>query len=194
MKKGTVVKNIQSDINPFSLALEFTYYKEAQQVTSMTITSFKHTLNHFFAEYKGNIQDAKKLQRAVLMFLGGKSNEYYNKQLQALRQFFEYCIGEGVIQENPCNGLKYKRHSVRMVEHSQETIEDLLSIPDKSLFVGLRDYTAMLVMLDNGIRPNELLQITIDDIDFSNSQIIVREAVSKTNTLRILPLSPNVIA
>lgn len=192
-RKGTVVKNVQSDINPFSLVQEFTYFKEAQNVSSMTIISFKHTLNHFFAEYKGNIQDTKKLQMAVSMFLVSKSNEYYNKQLQALRQFFGYCIGEGVIRVNPCDGLKYRRHSVRIIEHSQETIKALLSMPDKSLFVGLRDYVAMLVMLDCGIRPNELLQITLNDIDFANSQMIVREIVSKTNTLRTLPLSPNVI-
>jgi integrase len=50
-----------------------------------------------------------------------------------------------------------------------------LDILDRTSFVGLRSYTLILVMLDTDIKPNELLQITIRDIDFSNAQMIVRE-------------------
>lgn len=192
-KKGLQLHSIQADINPFSLMAEFIEYKRSYGVTEFTIRSIRSALNNFFAEYKGSIKDYKKLRRGVMLFLTDKSNEYYNKLLQALRQFFDYCIGERLLECNPCDGFKYKRHTNRIVEHSEEVIKALLSIPDRGTFAGLRDYVFMLVILDNGIRPNELLQILIEDIDFANQRLIVREKYSKTNTLRLLPLSLPVI-
>jgi integrase len=60
------------------------------------------------------------------------------------------------------------------MEHREDVIRALLDIPDKGTFAGLRDYVFMLVMLETGIRPMELLQIRLNDIDFVNQQITVR--------------------
>ena len=192
-KPGAKLITIQKDINPFSLVADFLLFKKAQGITNFTIRSYRSALRTFFAEYKGNITNSKKLKQAVYIFLSDKTNEYYNKLLQALRQFFDYCIGEGVLKLNPCYGLKYKQHSVRIVEHSESVIKALLDLPDKGTFAGLRDYTFMLTILDTGIRPNELLQIKIKDMDFLNQQLIVREEYSKTRQMRILPLSAPVV-
>lgn len=70
----------------------------------------------------------------------------------------------------------------------------MLGIPDTSTFAGVRDYVIILTMLDNGIRPNELLQIRIQDIDFINNQIYVREEYSKTRHPRALPISRRVVS
>jgi len=80
-----------------------------------------------------------------------------------------------------------------VVQHDKQVIKTLLGMPDTSTFSGLRDYVFMLTMLDNGIRPNELLQIRLQDIDFMNNQIIVWEQYSKTRQLRTLPLSSQVV-
>ena len=187
-KKGAKLLGIQQDINPFSLMEDYLIIKQSE-VTHFTISSHRSALRNFLAEYKGNIKDVKKLKQGVTLFLIDKNSSYYNKLLQALRQFFDYCIGEGVLKENPCIGLKFKHSNVRIVEHSVEVIKALIDSPDKSTFAGLRDYTFILTMLDNGIRPNELLQLQLLDIDFINKQMIIREEYSKTRQLRILPLS-----
>jgi site-specific recombinase XerD len=192
-KRGPKLLACQKDTNPYSVVSDFLDLKKSQGVTSFTIRSCRSALHTFLAQYKGNISDGKKLSLAVGIFLAGKSNEYYNKLLQALRQFFDYCISEGILKVNPCDGMRYKRHTTRIVEHSQDAIRALLDIPDKGTFAGLRDYVFILVMLDTGIRPNELLQVRLTDIDFANQQILVREAYSKTKTLRALPLSHRVM-
>jgi site-specific recombinase XerD len=192
-KKGPKLLTAQKDVNPFSLAEDFLIMRRAQGITQFTISSHRSALRNFLADYKGNIKDVRKLRQAVYVFLADKPKSgYYNKLLQALRQFFEYCIGEGILHKNPCDGLKYKRESPRIVEHSEKTIKALLGIPDTSTFSGLRDYLLILTILDTGIRPNELLQIRIGDVDFMNRQLFVREEYSKTRQMRTLPISQQV--
>lgn len=192
-KKGSKLISIEQDLNPFSLVADFLNLKKAQGVTSFTHSSFKSNLNSFFTEYKGNIRDTKQLRLGIGIFLKDKKAGYYNKQLQSLRQFFDFCITERIIKENPCEGYKFKRESTRVIEHDETVIKALLLLPDVTTFAGLRDYTFMLTMLDTGIRPNELLQIKIEDVDFNSSQITVREEYSKTRQPRILPLSLKVV-
>jgi|GEM_PF-2742573 len=107
----------QRDINPFSLMEEFIIMRQTQGGTKFTLSSIQSGLRNFLAEYKGNIKGVKKLKQAVHLFLADKKNGYYNKLLQALRQFFEYCIGEDILKENPCDGLKHKREGARIVQH-----------------------------------------------------------------------------
>lgn len=192
-KKGSKLISIEPDLNPFGLVMDFLNLKKAQGVTNFTISSFKSCLNSFFTEYKGNIKDIKKLKYGIGIFLKDKKAGYYNKQLQSLRQFFDFCVSERILKENPCDCYKFKRETTRVVQHDESVIKALLSLPDVTTFAGLRDYTFMLTMLDTGIRPNELLQIKIDDVDFSNNQLTVREEYAKTRQPRVLPLSSKVV-
>lgn len=188
-KAGAKLLKISPDMNPFSLMEDFLLRKRAEGVTSFTISSHRSALRNFLAEYKGNINNLQKLKQAVYIYLSDKKSGYYNKLLQALRQFFEYIIGEGLLQDNPCLGLKYKRCNVRIVHHDEKVIKEFISLPDKENFAGLRDYMIIISILDNGIRPNELLQIKIKDIDFLNAQINIREEYAKTRQPRFVPLS-----
>jgi len=53
----------------------------------------------------------------------------------------------------------------------------------------MRDYTAMVLFLDTGIRPNELVQVKMSDFDFANGYLYLREHITKTRQKRTLPLS-----
>lgn len=188
-KKGAKLISIEKSIDPLRLMEEFLLYKKLKGISKYTMSSYKSAITNFLNGYKGNIQDEKKVKHSVEMFLLGRNNGYYNKLLQALRQYFDYCIGEGVIKSNPCESLRHKRESTRIVQHDIETIKRLLLLPDKTTFAGLRDYTLMLLMLDTGIRPSEALRLTLNDMDFINRQVYVRAQYSKTKQPRDLPIS-----
>ncbi len=188
-KKGSKLVSITQDLNPFSVAEDFIMFKKCEGITPFTLSSFRSAFRQFFAEYKGSLREGVKLKRAVVLFLSDKKAGYHNKLLQALRQLFEYCVLEGICTENPTAGMRYKKENARIVEHSEKVIKTLLTLPDCSTFAGLRNYTFMLTMLDTGIRPNELLQITLNDINLEECQLFVREEYSKTRTLRVLPIS-----
>lgn len=124
-------------------------------------------MRNFLAEYKGNINNIHKLKQAVYVFLSDKKSGHFNKLLQALRQFFDYIIGEGLLKDNPCLGLKYKRCNARIVHHDEKSNKAFINLPDKEKLRRSWDYMIIISILDaTGIRPNELLQIRIKDIDF----------------------------
>jgi len=159
------------------------------EVSVYTITNMQSCYRQFFIFCDNDLNDEKKIKMNVLKFLKGKSNEYYNKQLQALRQLFAYAVEQEHIVKNPCLEMKYKQHSIKIVQHSRETIKNFLELPNTGTYAGLRDFVAMLTMLDCGIRPNELVQITDDCIDTANNFIQIQEHVSKTRQFRFVPIS-----
>lgn len=182
-----VIMKLKRTVDFKLLAEEYILIREAE-VSKYTVNSIRNTLRHFFASFDGEISE-KGLKLKALQFLSGKNNEHYNKQLQAIRGFFQYCVGEGYLDSNPCAAMKYKQHTSRIIQHSEEVIRKFLDAPDKNTWAGLRDYTAMVLTLDTGIRPNELIQICISDFDFANGYLYLRENITKTKQKRTLPLS-----
>ncbi len=65
-------------------------------------------------------------------------------------------------------------------------IKLLLSQPDKSTYVGYRDYIIMSLLLGTGIRVSELINIRFGDIDLQQGSILVR--VSKARKPRLVGL------
>lgn len=189
MQKTEYIYKIQ--LSREELVKEFLERKRMSGMTSTAQDDLKGVLRRFFQFYTGELSDEPKLRKAVLEYLLGKKAEYYNKIKCSLSQFFSLCVEEGVIKNNPCQGLHYKPTSSRVVEHGERTLQELLKLPDKSTFVGLRDYAYMLFLLDTGCRPSEALQIRLKDVQ--DGFIIIREEVSKVRKERLLPLSLPVI-
>ena len=173
------------------IVTDFLERKRLSGITATALDDLRGVLRRFFQFYKGDLTDEIRLRTAVLEYLLGKKAEYYNKIKCTLSQFFSLCVEEGVLKNNPCKGLQYKRTSSRIVEHGERTIQELLKLPDKSTFVGLRDYTYILFLMDTGCRPSEALQIRLRDVQ--DGFIRIREEVSKVRKERLLPLSLPVI-
>lgn len=71
----------------------------------------------------------------------------------------------------------------------QEVLIKLLSLPNRDTFVGLRDYTLILLTLDTGIRPKEALSLTIPDFNAHSQEIYITSEKVKTRVSRTLPIS-----
>lgn len=56
-----------------------------------------------------------------------------------------------------------------------ENVEKLVKECDSDTFFGLRDKTLLLLLLETGVRAQELLDINIEDIDFIDSSILIRQ-------------------
>lgn len=172
---------------------EFLVWKQLQGVSKYAIIDHKQAWSLFLRRYPDlDVGDVAAVRRAILGFLQNRNAAYYNKILQALRQFFDYLIDECDMKfVNPCKGLKYKPTPRRIVDHDAETIKSFLKVPDKSSFVGYRDYVFMILMIDTGIRPHEAIQLQVADIETKG--VWVREAAAKTRQPRFLPASPMVL-
>lgn len=181
------LKNIQFSTDHLSLISEFIEEKRLRGLAASSLDADRFTLEKFFEYYQGKLQDKKAIEKAIQEFLLGKGNAYYNKQMSTLSQFFTRCIDEGILKDNPCEKLKYRSTAQRVIDYDEQTIKNLLSLPNQRTFSGLRDYVFMITMLDTGIRPYEAIQLRISDIQ--DHTIRVRAEVSKTRTERYLPIS-----
>jgi integrase/recombinase XerD len=112
-----------------------------------------------------------------------------NTRLRAIRAFFNWLYREHHIPYNPVarlSLLKTKHRSIPTFSEAQ--LNKILQQPDMHTFIGVRDYTIMLMFIDTGIRANELTHVLISDIYFSESRIFVR--APKADRCRNIPISP----
>jgi site-specific recombinase XerD len=169
----------------------FIDFKEAVHSAPSTIRGYKHTLGIFHERTEPDLDDPNSLRRAVLRFLKDYENPYtYNLHRAYLRAFFNWCTEEGVIEgNNPVKGTPHRKASPRIRHLDEDALRKLLAQPDKRTFDGFRDYAMMLVILDCGIRPGELLQIPPKDFNLRRGTIYVSDKIAKARVERILNIS-----
>lgn len=109
-----------------------------------------------------------------------------NTKLRAYRTFFNFLYKNKHIKQNPIANIKLLKQRKEVVPtFSNDQLKLLFSLCDQKTFVGLRDYTIMLVMLDTAVRINELIIIELQDV--KENEIVIRE--TKTYFERIVPMS-----
>lgn len=167
----------------------FMQYQVGRGLAEKTIKVQRNIVSLLLAQASNDFSSEADWKRVVTNLLAGKKEAYYNKILMTVRQFFDFLIDEGVLENNPTGRFKYRREGSRIVRHSESTIRRFLNIISKDTFAGLRDYAFCMLVLDTGIRPSEAVQIRMGDIDFEAKWIHVRKEYAKTGVERYLPIS-----
>ncbi|OTW70631.1 integrase [Bacillus thuringiensis serovar roskildiensis] len=109
-----------------------------------------------------------------------------NAKLRAFKSFYNFLHKHKHIKKNPIADIKLLKQRKEVVPTlSKDQIKLLLSLCDRKTFVGVRDYTIMMLMLDTAIRVNELANIEV--VDVKHNEIVIRE--TKTFFERIVPMS-----
>jgi site-specific recombinase XerD len=92
-------------------------------------------------------------------------------KLSALREYFRFLEGVGVITKSPTTGIetpKREKNGRQVLRPDEYT--KMLSLAG----ANPRDYAVLQVFLQTGIRVSELAALRIDDIDFIKPSITVR--------------------
>jgi site-specific recombinase XerD len=93
-----------------------------------------------------------------------------NHRISTMKQFFKFLFEESYIKFNPAEKLtKQKTKQVKINPFTESEIKALMNTTDKNTFVGYRDYVAMMLLLDTGIRLSELTNIRLHDISLENN-------------------------
>lgn len=117
-----------------------------------------------------------------------------NIRLRTLKTFYIWLYKEGRIGPSLYRSIKIlKVPDDLQFPLKKQQIKKLISIPDKNTYNGYRDYVSMLLILDTGIRVNELVNIKVEDVTTRLAILKVRGAVAKTRRFRELPLSEETI-
>ena len=107
--------------------------------------------------------------------------------IRTLKVFFAWLLREDYIDSNPMTRIPLPRSSVKLINtFSKEQIDQLLSLCHASNGSGFRNLTIILLLLDTGIRVNELVNIDCGDVDLTSGFITIRKA--KGNRERVVPI------
>lgn len=102
-----------------------------------------------------------------------------NTRLRALRAFFNYLYKAKQIPQNPFDGITLlKDRKTIIATFTTEQLNKLFKQPDLRTFTGVRDYTILMLLLETGVRANELVGITLEDILWEDDLIVIRQAKS----------------
>lgn len=96
-----------------------------------------------------------------------------NHRIRSMKQLFAFLNYEGIVDGMPTHGEKLKTPKVIIRPFEEDELRKLFTQPDRTSFVGYRDYTIMLVLLDTGVRLIELENMKVEDVDFKNDKILV---------------------
>lgn len=144
-------------------------------------------LNH--ATDPGLVTDAMLQEVVLKMIDAGLSPTTINHRVRSLKQFYQFLTSEVMVADNPTTKLDRKKAKSAMIEtFSEDQLTAILSAPDKSKFVGLRDYTFMLFLLDTGVRLSELVGIKLTDLKMAENEVIITQG--KGGKQRRVFLSP----
>ncbi|MCQ2604092.1 MAG: tyrosine-type recombinase/integrase [Spirochaetia bacterium] len=122
----------------------------------------------------------RKVGRRYIAYLS--ENDYdsrsINRKVSALRKFYEYQQKEGFVELNPFDYVKamktVKKLPVYMTANEVQKFINLGDArKDQDIFLGYRDKAFFQFMYASGCRVSEALSIDVDDLDFSDDEIII---------------------
>jgi len=165
------------------------YLVVERNASDHTVAAYQRDLKEL-SIHIGN-QDVDKIEmkqlRAFLKYLhlGDQSASTIGRKLSTIRSFLDFCLREGLIEQNIAKALKAPKREQRLPRHTDaEGIDRLLNAPDESP-LGLRDRAILEVMYSAGLRVSELVSLNVEDIDLQAGTMRV---IGKGNKQRLSPL------
>lgn len=143
-----------------------------------------------------HVDVAELRARDVVEFVVVLSRRYRPRTVElaasALRSLFRYLRAAGLGEDRLENAVPVVPHRrTGLVRHLDSgRFEQLIASLDCSSPRGLRDRAIILCMARLGLRANEVVQLSLDDVDWRNA--VVRIRARKTGHGALLPLSAEV--
>ena len=116
----------------------------------------------------------------------GLSKRSQARMLSAFRSFFNWCIEEGDLKENPCDRIdapKLGKYLPAVL--SVEEVDAIISSVDTRTQAGLRDRAILEVLYGCGLRVSECTGLRISHIHLDEGFV---DVIGKGNKQRIIPL------
>ncbi|MEM6362011.1 MAG: tyrosine-type recombinase/integrase [Bacteroidota bacterium] len=163
---------------------EFLHYLETNKINQITDLQPKH-----YKSYFNHISSRSNLRRG-----GGLSNNYLNKHIQSLEKFYEFLIHKGTQGVPPVNLRQLKLETRDITVLTEEEIKQLYKATGRGTAanhlleaLGSRDRAMLTVFYGCGLRRNEGVHLSVDDINFDRRILHVKKG--KNYKERFVPFS-----
>ncbi len=157
-----------------------------------TLSAYRNDLAGFSLWLEQNSHSLKNVDASIIQAYLAFNYSVQQKRrsvarlLSSLRRFYLYLFRENQISEDPTQLLESPKgeHTLPLSLNEQQ-IEDLLSAPDTSDDLGLRDRAMLEVLYATGLRVSELIGLQSSQISMQQGVIRV---IGKGNKERLVPV------
>jgi integrase/recombinase XerC len=181
-----MIKNIKAYLD---------YLKFEKNYSPNTILSYEDDLlqlDRFFSKHFNTINySLSEVDNVTIrFFLGdlieiGLTKKSVVRKLAAVRSFYKYLIRYKLVSSNPTLNIVTPKVPKKLPSFLDEaSMAKMMELPETTGIEGLRDKAVLEILYSTGIRMNELIQLSVTNIDWANETIRV---IGKGNKTRIIP-------
>jgi len=172
----------------------FDYLLVERGMAQNTLESYGRDLRRyiFFIEEEKKINDITKVTPEVIVeYLTrirnqGLAANSMNRSLAALRGFYKYLLREKILTENPLANIELAKVWMKLPETiSKEEMKIILAQPGNQSNADIRNAAMLELLYATGIRVSELINLTMNSINWQVGFLIVMGKGSKE---RIVPI------
>jgi len=129
---------------------------------------------------------------AAHRYRGGRKSRTIQRELSAIRSFFRFLVGEGILKHNPADDVNAPRADKPLPKTCDvDAIDQLLQPGDGTNHLLLRDLAMFELMYSSGLRLAELVNIDLADINLAQQQVLV---TGKGDKMRYLPIGSKAVS
>ena len=168
------------------------YLRVEKGLAKNSVESYEGDLNKLKSWAEKNNFDLPALTvrdlREWLIDLAGKnlSENSKRRMISALRGFYKFLQFDGHIKKNPAEDLVAPQKGSYLPKFlNQNDIGNLLSVPDVSTEIGLRDRAILELMYACGLRVSEAVNLKMSDVDADTGILTCKGKGSKTRKVPI---------
>jgi len=151
-------------------------------VSENTVRTYREALRKFFrwAAVRGELKleeiEKSDIREYKDWLKDHRAANTVSTYIVALRRFFDYCVSEGLLMQNPAQGVKgaKKPQGHLRQDLSRAEIRALFGAIDRSTAVGKRDFAIVNLMARNGLRIIELQRANVGDLETRQGRKILR--------------------
>ena len=173
----------------------------SMNLSKRTMDTYSFQIKRFvlFLDRKYGKMDLEDISpECIRGFIADQYNKGYSPTTvhgtyRCINTFFRFLYGDGYIPRNPMENIpKPKVPKKHARTFNTEEIKKILSCFRLDSFCGIRNYTIVNLLFGTGMRRMEMLNLTLSDVDLTESKICVmgkgniERNISITQTLRTI--------
>lgn len=175
------------------LAREFLSYLRVERgLAKNSIESYERDLVKLKSWADGENLELVELTRGDLrgfvadLSRGGLSPTSVSRVTSAVRGFYKFLQIDGHLKKNPAEDLDTPQKGFYLPKFLNQTeIENLLSAPDVSQEIGLRDRAILELMYACGLRVSEAVDLRVSDVELDSGILTCKGKGNKTRKIPI---------
>ena len=180
------------------LIREFLSFLQVERgLAKNSVSSYKRDLAKLNAFAEGEDVELVEISRSDLrMFIASLSKSglaptTINRIISAVRGFYKFLLIDGHIKKHPAENLDTPTKGFYLPKFmTEDEVESLLSQPDVSQEIGLRDRAILEMMYASGLRVSEAANLRINDVDIDSGLLTCK---GKGNKERKVPLGKSAV-